>query len=363
MKHLRWIARFVSVIILCFSLIFTGLSFVGGAAITAVSQALFAMTGVRTQVLQQADDLASLRKQLGDTKAAKAKVDDELIESKAAQKRLRGELAESADELGRANKRISGLSTELSDEKTQRLAAEKLEREARQELVSKTDDVVRLERNLKGATAELAAERAQRQAVEAAEREVRKKLDDATLMVRIAKRNALATIIDTADGTMTIKAAMKQARSRMADKTEKMARRGVTGMAAEAVPYFGTAAIVGLTALDIKDLCEMARSSNELYFSIFEEERPTEDDPTVCSISVPTRTELWEMAKKAPGQAFTATKEALPELEDIRQIDSSDVWSFGLSAVESAAKLYEGTKTTAKLTWGTLADLWRDWNR
>ena len=363
MKHLRWIVRFVSVIILCFSLIFTGLSFVGGAAMTAVSQALFAMTGVRTQVLQQADDLASLRKQLGDTKAAKAQVDDELVESKAAQKRLRGELSDSSDELGRANKRVSSLSTELADEKTQRLAAESFEREARQELVSKADDVVRLERNLKATTAELAAERTQRQAVEAAEREVRKKLDDATLMVRIAQRNALATTIDTADGAMTIKAAMRTTRSRTADKTEQMARRSVTGMAAEAVPYFGTAAIVGLTALDVKDLCEMARSSNELYFSIFEEERPTEDDPTVCSISVPTRTELWEMAKEAPGQAFTASQEALPELEDIKQIDSSDVWSFGLSTVETAAELYEETKTTSKLSWGTLVDLWRDWNR
>ena len=363
MKHLRWMARFVSVIILCFSLIFTGLSFVGGAAITAVSQALFAITGVRTQVLQQAGDLASLGKQLSDEKAAKALVDDELIESKAAQKRLRRELADSSDELGRANKRISGLSTELADEQTQRLAAEKLEREARQELASKADDVVLLERNLKGANAKLAAERAQRQAVEAAEREMRTKLDNATRMVRIAQQNAFEMTIETADGTMTIKAAMKKSRSGMTYKTNRMARRRVSGMAAEAVPYFGTAAIVGLTAIDVKELCEMARSSNELYFSIFEEERPTEDDPTVCSIPIPNRTELWEMAKKAPGQAFTATSEALPDLQDIQQIDSSDVWSFGLSTVEGAAKLYEGTRTTAKLTWASLADLWRDWNR
>ena len=349
MKHLRWIGRFVSVLILCFSIIFTGLSFVGGAAITAMSQAIFAVTGVRTQVLQQADDLVNLRKQLEDAAAAKAQVDNELIKSKAAQKRLGEDLAGSADE--------------LADAKSKRLTAEKLEREARQELVSKAEDVVRLERNLRDTGEKLTTERARRQFVESAEREIRVKLDDATRMLRIAKRNAFETSIDTAAGTMTIKNAMYSTRSRMADKTERMARRGVTGMAAEAVPYFGTAAIVGLTALDIKDLCEMARASNELYFSIFEEERPSDDDPTVCSISVPTRTELWEMAKTAPGKAFNATKEALPELEDIRQIDRSDLWTFGLSTVEKSARLFEVTKDGVKLTMGTLLDLWRDWNR
>lgn len=314
MKHIRWIARFIAVAVLSFSLIFTGLSFVSGAAITALSQALFALTGVRSQALQQADDLV----------------------------KLRGELA---------------------DEKAQRLSKERLEREARQELVSKTDELARLDQRLKNTTLELTEERTQRQAAEAAERQVRARLDDADRMVRIAQRNALATTIDTADGTVTIKAALKSARSRVADKTEKMAKRGVTGMAAEAVPYFGTAAIVGLTALDIKDLCEMARSSNELYYSIFEEDRPNEDDPTVCSISVPTRTELWDMAKRAPGQAFIATKQALPELEDIRQIDNSDLWSFGLAAVEKASQFSEDAQSAAKLTWGTLVDLWRDWNR
>lgn len=342
MKHIRWVARFFAVLAISFSLIFTGLSFVSGAAITAISQALFSLTGVRSQVLQQADDLVKLRNDLDGSRAAKTKVDNELIASRASVKRLE---------------------VELADERAQRLAKERLEREARQELASKTDEVIRLDRRLKNTTIELAGERAQRQASETVEQQIRTKLDDANRMVKIAQRNALATTIDTAEGTMTIQSALKAARSRMADKTEKIAKRGVAGMAAESVPYFGTAAIVGLTALDIKDLCEMARSSNELYFSIFEEERPTEEDPTVCSISVPTRTELWEMAKRAPGQAFSATKQALPELEDIRQIDSSDLWSFSLATVEKAAELTEGAKTTARLTWGTLVDLWRDWNR
>jgi hypothetical protein len=349
MKHLRWISRFVGIVVFSFSLVFSALSFVGGQAIDVISQAIYQTTGLKSQALQQAEDLRRLR---GD-----------LDESRVARRELGEELAESQAELASSRKLRSELGEELVESRT-------IEAGLR-DRVSELDEVISVRNNqIADLNTTLRTERLAREAaedvvvdMEIAERQLRRQLDDATAMTRLAQRNALATTIDTAEGSLSIRDAMRRNTTQIADRTEKIARRGVSGMAAEAVPYLGTAAIVGLTALDIKDLCEMALSSRQMYYSIFPEETPGEEDPTVCGLNVPTRSELWTMAKSAPGQAFAATKDALPELEDIQEIDGSDFWNFGLSAVEWSAETYESGKALADLSLRSLTDFYRDWNR
>ncbi|NDW47899.1 hypothetical protein [Ruegeria sp. PrR005] len=48
---------------------------------------------------------------------------------------------------------------------------------------------------------------------------------------------------------------------------------------------------------------------------------PSEEELTVCSMTVPSREELWAATLSAPGAAWEYSKAAIPTLEDIRDID------------------------------------------
>jgi len=314
MTYLKWGVRVLGVLIVCSSLILSALSIVGGAAFAAVNRAIYSTTGLKTQAVRQADDIQKLR--------------SDLDADRSARRQLEGELADKVDEL---------------------------------ELRSNQVDL--LQRNV--ASERLARETAQRQLDDAhlVERQIRQQLDDADRLTRMAQRNAFETSIDTVNGTMTIREVMGDTTRRIALQTETIGKRGVAGMAAEAVPYFGTAAIVGLTVMDLRDLCEMSRSSNDLYYAVFPDERPEETDPIVCGLNVPTRSEIWQMAKDAPGEAFQAAREATPTIEEIMSIESSDLWSFGVTVIGKSGELYESGVESAKLSWGSMLDLWNDWNK
>ena len=170
-------------------------------------------------------------------------------------------------------------------------------------------------------------------------------------------------IVNYRQKDVTLKNAVADTNERLAERSNKMARREVSGMAAEAVPYVGAAAIVGLTALEVSDLCEMMRDMNELHYSLEPGARPSREEPTVCSIKVPTRSVIWANAKEAPGKAFDAVKGGVPELESVANLDASDLWSFGLWIVETATTTWQAGQQKAELTAGNLWDLWNDWNR
>lgn len=314
MTYLKWALRIAGVLVVCFSLIFSALSLVGGAAFAAINRAIYSTTGFKTQAIRQADDLHQLR--------------TDLDADRTARRKLEGDLASKVDELEVKSSQVDRLQRDIASE---RLARETVQRQL---------DDARL-----------------------VERQVRQQLDDADRLARMAQRNAFEASIDTASGTMTIREAMGDTTRRLASKTEAMGKRGISGMAAEAIPYFGTAAIVGLTLLDLKDLCEMSRSSNELYYAVFPDERPEETDPTVCGLTVPTRSEIWEAAKDAPENAFRAARDAAPTIEDIKSIDGSDFWEFGVAIIGKSGELYESGVESARLTWGSMLDLWNDWKK
>ena len=63
-------------------------------------------------------------------------------------------------------------------------------------------------------------------------------------------------------------------------------------MGFEAAPLIGTAAIVGITALELRDLCETAKDMDALNRALNPDEATDVDRTAVCSIAVPTREEL-----------------------------------------------------------------------
>ena len=95
MKNIRWITRFVSVLVLGFSLVFSALSFVGGTAYDLVSNAIYQATGLKSQALHQAEDLRKLRSDLDESRVARRELGEELVESQAelaASRQARSEL-------------------------------------------------------------------------------------------------------------------------------------------------------------------------------------------------------------------------------------------------------------------------------
>lgn len=115
---------------------------------------------------------------------------------------------------------------------------------------------------------------------------------------------------------------------RVARRTGVSATREVASMPAEAIPYLGAAVIVGATALEIRDMCNNLQDLAELQSIIDPSSTAAPEVLTVCSIEVPTRTEVVDAISNAPEQAWLAARNALPSIEDIRSIEVSEIdWS------------------------------------
>ena len=74
----------------------------------------------------------------------------------------------------------------------------------------------------------------------------------------------------------------------------RTATKSVSAMAFEATPFIGAAAIVSVTAWELKDLCETAKDMDALNRALNPDEATDVDQTSVCSIVVPTREELQE---------------------------------------------------------------------
>ena len=87
-------------------------------------------------------------------------------------------------------------------------------------------------------------------------------------------------------------------------------------MAFEAAPLIVTTAIVGITALELRDLCETAKDMDALNRALNPDETTDVDQTTVCSIAVPTREELKQKVSESSGELmskFTSFVETFKE--------------------------------------------------
>lgn len=167
------------------------------------------------------------------------------------------------------------------------------------------------------------------------------------------------------------KVALRDAVDRTANRISKRAvatsTREVGSMAGEAMPYIGVAVIVGVTALELNDLCATLKDMSELKRALLLEPTIDGDEKTVCAIKVPTKEELWETAKTSPGKAWSFAKDAVPTLQEIKDIElpsfeweqawstttstSSNAWEATMAGAASAV---DASKSTGARAWGSL---------
>jgi len=125
-----------------------------------------------------------------------------------------------------------------------------------------------------------------------------------TVIYRGARTNLAEAVTDTS--------------GRIARRTAVAATRNSSSVVAEAIPYLGIAAMLAVTAYDLKDSCDTIKDLHELDVAIDPNKEFGEDEAVICGLSVPTTDEVWESVKNGSVDAWRNAAEYLPALPEYR---------------------------------------------
>lgn len=131
------------------------------------------------------------------------------------------------------------------------------------------------------------------------------------------------------DQRTATKKAVGDVTERIAERTARGALRNLVSIPAEAVPFFGIAAVVGVTTWELRDACETMKEMNELN-RIMGNDVPVAED-TVCGIKPPTSEGVWEIVRNSPDDAWNKLKELgldIPSWSDVEEWAKSE-WKPG----------------------------------
>ena len=289
---------------LIFNITLLASNFVFGVASSAFS----ALTGTRSLVVSQADEIASLNANL--------------LSERQIQRELRGEVAE--------------VSTELAAERAAQVANRQVQRELRTELAE--------------TSTRLAANQAELVASRKVQRELRS--TSAELSLELSSRRA---------SQLALRNATRATAGQIAERSRRSALRNVASMPGEALPLWGTAVIVGVTALELSDLCQTMIDMTELQ-KLFDPNLETpEHQLTVCNMEVPSREEIWQAARTSPATAWNAARDAMPTAEDFRAVELPDFeWTTLGDSISSTAG--EWTSSASDAVGGKFDQIINWWN-
>ena len=317
--------------------------FVGGSFFAALNSGFEALTGMQSIASRNKAEIANLS--------------EEVIVERNAKREIKGQLTDTT--------------ADLADTK---LAKQKLERETKQltaDLVAERKTKREIKAQLGEVTSELATSRlvrnklqeeAQQAAADAAaerkvKRELRNTLAEQTAELatyRTTNRQLKSQIRDLGMGVVpfkgkkvALKAAVDETADTIGKRAVKTAKREVASMPGEAIPYLGTAIIVGVTALEISDLCATLKDMTALKKAFNPDFSQSDEELEVCSIEIPPKDEIIAAVKASPQNAWNAAKEASPTWEEIKDMEMPDVtWS----------ELWEVTKDGSVNIWDSTSD-------
>lgn len=84
--------------------------------------------------------------------------------------------------------------------------------------------------------------------------------------------------------------------------------RNVASIPGEAIPFVGTALVIGVTSWDVYDACQTLKELNEVNFEFA---YAPEDHETVCGTKVPSRSEIVAQVKGNWREAYRTAADAL----------------------------------------------------
>jgi len=117
-------------------------------------------------------------------------------------------------------------------------------------------------------------------------------------------------------------------------RSAKAAVRAAATAPGKVVPYVGTAVVVGVTVLEIKDYCATIRDMKAIQREIDPSESHSEEEQRVCGMDVPTQEEILAQIKTVPLDAWRRSREFLtginpltPEIETRLKTELDQWWN------------------------------------
>ena len=299
--------------------------FVGGQVYAAASAVYDTVTGTRSVATRNAAEIAELSNDLNAERQARRELQDEAADASRVIASQRAEIADLADELD-------------------------LERQT--------------QRQLRGEVAEVTEEVASQRAINRQLRGEMSELSEDLLLARRQVTEGASQVVSYRGQRMAVSEAVGETADRISNRARISATREIGSMAGEALPWVGTAVIVGVTALELKDLCDTITDMNELKRAFDPSLAPDENQQTVCSMEVPSREELWEAVRSSPQRSWELAASYTPSMEDIRNMEMPDIdWAAyrsaaGQSLANSADAIGSALGSAADSTIDSATGLW-----
>lgn len=316
LRILRVVRRTFFTLLLIASLLFNGALLLSDAVFKVASGAVSAITGVKSLVVRQADELSEMS--------------SHLVAERAATREVRSELTETTVELAAEKKITREVRSELAENAAELAAEKKITREIRSELAENA--------------AELAAQRA-------ITRQLRGELTETSAGLALALKSRR----DAARAARTI-------RSRVATRSAKSAVRTAASAPGKAIPTAGAVLVATLTAIEIADLCATVSDMNELASVLSPEDSSLDEgDPlTVCGVEPPTRSEILEAIQNSPDAAWKTAIETIPSLEELKEMELPDVdWNeLGASIAKTSTDWMDAGAAWGGSKWGQVKTWW-----
>lgn len=140
-----------------------------------------------------------------------------------------------------------------------------------------------------------------------------------TILLReqeIAKLRRPRTV--TAGGKKILLNEFAEARtSRISRRMAKLASLNLGSTVAEAIPYLGVAAVMGVTVWDLKSSCETMKEMHELNLAFNPDAAADPQTEKLCGMPIPTGDEIWTAVKASPGKAWHRAMVWLPDLPEV----------------------------------------------
>ena len=294
-------------LILISSLAFNIILFLGGSLYSVINSGFEVITGIQTigsrnkaEIVDLGDNLIVERKAKRELKGELAETSGQLVAERTVKRELKGQVAE-----------ISG---ELVVERT-------LKRELKSQVADISGDLV-IERNIKRT---LKSELAEQAANLAIERTTKRAL-------KVTMRNLSLGMVFFKGKKVAVQKAVEVTANKIGKRAQKSAARNVASMPGEAIPWLWTAVIVGVTALELHDLCATIKDMTELKRAFDPTLTSSEEELEVCSITVPPKDVILAAVKASPHKAWEKAKELTPSIEEISEMEMpevnfQDLWS------------------------------------
>ena len=128
--------------------------------------------------------------------------------------------------------------------------------------------------------------------------------------------------------TIPVEKAVDETADIISKRASITATREIASMPGEAIPLYGTVVIVGATTLVLSDLCATLMDMTALRLALDPGLNSKDEELEVCSMKVPPKEEIVASIKASPQKVWQATKDAIPKLAELEEMEIPDVaWS------------------------------------